>query len=298
MAATVEALAAGDADVPALDETAVDGALKHARRRVRANTSDGVVTTGTLEPSVTGEDVVFDNAGTHATVTDCVLNGLEQVSADDPDDVVAKATGWRQPVVATVEQRDTGWVVTAIDTPIEDGSGEVPSPPTDPPFLRGPAQSKAPPSCVPPDMAVAAVDAYLAFHEAFDTAAGLIGDDPVVTQSPELNATAIDPQLGNVRDYLADLKSKGHAARGEPDSRDPWAIATREFDKSVVIYDCVTLGESTIVEADTGDVVVRNDAGLIRLDGAELRRVDGGWKVASWEIIERGLTECTSSASS
>jgi hypothetical protein len=297
-AATVKALAAGDEHHLALAETAADDALEHARRRVRANAAESVVTTGDLEPSVTAEQVVLDNGGRSATLTDCVLNGLEQVSADDSDEVVAEATGWRQPVVATVEQRDSGWVVTAIETPIEDGSGTVPSPPTDPPFLRGPAQTIAPPSCVPPDIASAAVDAYLAFHEAYNTALGIARGGAADPQLPALPDVAIAPQLGSARKYLNELAAKDHAVRGEPDARDPWAVSARDFDRSVILYDCVTLADNRIVEADSGDVIAQNDVGLIRLDGGEVRRIDGRWKVASWEIIEEGLEECTSSASS
>jgi hypothetical protein len=113
-----------------------------------------------------------------------------------------------------------------------------------------------------------------------------------------LESTAIDPQLRITREFLSDLAANGQAARGEPDRRDPWAIATRNGDRSVIVYDCVTLSESAIVDAESGDVIAQNDVGLVRLDGGEVRRVNGGWKVASWEILERGLEECTSSASS
>jgi hypothetical protein len=151
---------------------------------------------------------------------------------------------------------------------------------------------------VPPDIARDAVDAYLAFHRAFDAAAGLGGAGEVVPRSSELESTAIDPQLRITREFLSDLAANGQAARGEPDRRDPWAIATRNGDRSVIVYDCVTLSESAIVDAESGDVIAQNDVGLVRLDGGEVRRVNGGWKVASWEILERGLEECTSSASS
>ncbi|HEX6254205.1 MAG TPA: hypothetical protein VFZ70_00200, partial [Euzebyales bacterium] len=159
--ASVGALAAGDADAVALADVAADQALNHVRRRLRANSRDGVVVTGSLEPSATPEDVRYD--GATATVTDCALNALEQVDADDPDRVVTEATGWRQPVTATVEQRDSGWIVTRIRVPLRDGSGRVPPPPDEPPYLRGPAQGPAPPSCVPPDLARDAVDGYEAF---------------------------------------------------------------------------------------------------------------------------------------
>jgi hypothetical protein len=201
-------------------------------------------------------------------------------------------------VVATVEQRDGRWVVTKITTPIEDGGGEVPPPPTDPPHLRGPAQGKAPPSCVPPEIARDAVDAYATFHRAFDIAAGLDGEREVASRPPQLEATAVDPQLTRAHDFLEELASKGQAVRGERDRRDPWAVAARDGDRSVIVYDCVRLGDSSIVDAESGDVIARNDTELVRLDGAEVRRVGGRWKVASWEIVERGLEECTSPASS
>jgi hypothetical protein len=151
---------------------------------------------------------------------------------------------------------------------------------------------------VPPDIARNAVDAYLAFHDAHDTALGIGRAQPADPQFPALADAAIDPQLSSSRAYLEELASKGRAIRGDPDARDPWAIATRKFDQSVIVYDCVTLADNEIVETDSGEVVATNDAGLIRLDGGEIRRVDGRWTVKSWEIIEEGLEECTSPASS
>lgn len=292
--ASVEALTAGTGDAVDFEGVAAGQALSHLRDRLRANARDGVAVTGDLTTSATVSDVRFD--GERAKVTDCVLNGFEHVDADDPDEVVSEATGWRQPVVATVEQRGGDWVVTRVRVPLRDGSGRVPPPPDDPPYLRGPAQGPAPPSCVPPDLAEAAVDAYEGFRRAYDTALGIGRSGPADPDLPALEATAVDPQLSAARDFVSSLASKGQAFRGEPSSRDPWAVAALDSDESVFVYDCVTVGDNGVTDAASTAAPPPNaESGTLRLDGADVVATATGWRVASVSVIEEGLKECTSS---
>ncbi len=297
LAATLDAMSAGDTDAATLDAVADGQALRHARRRLRANRRDGVVVTGTLESSATVADVEVDGGQSSATVTDCVLNGLEQVAADDPDDLVSEATGWRQPVTATVELRDGAPIVTTFKVPLRDGSGSVPPPPDDPPYLRGPAQGPAPPSCVPPDLAQEAVAAYEAFRDAYDAALGLGRSGPADPDLAALADTAVDPQLSAARDFISSLAEQGRTFRGERDLLDPWAISARQSDQKVVIFDCVTVGSYGASDATASDPVKRNaDSGTQRLDGADVLFADGLWKVSGVSVLEEGLEECTSPA--
>ncbi|HSK22581.1 MAG TPA: hypothetical protein VK906_05365, partial [Egicoccus sp.] len=231
--------------------------------------------------------------GDRAELTDCVLNGLANVDADNPDEVTADATDWRQPVQATLVRGD-GWRVTRVEVPLTDGSGPVPAPPGEAPLLRGPARAEAPPSCVLADAGETAVDAYLAFHDAYNTALGIGSNGPADPDTAALRATAVEPQLSAAREYLSTLASKRQAVRGEPDARDPWPVAMLDFDDTVFVYDCVTLGDNAVIEVSSGDVIATNDVGILRLDAAEMRRDSDGWKAVSVSVIEEGLEECTS----
>lgn len=291
---SVDALAAGAVPGPSVIG-ARGQALRHLRDRVRANADDGVLATGDLTPSVTEGDVQLD--GGTATVTDCVLNGLEHVDADQPGRVVVEATGWRQPVVATIAQRDGVWTVTRVKVPLRDGSGRVPPPPDDPPYLRGPAQGPAPPSCVPPDLAEAAVGAYGAFQAVYDEALGFGQRGAADPNHPELDQVAVHPQLSEARSFLSSLADENRAFRGQTDTHDPWAIGALDNDRLVIVYDCVTVGRGGGADASsTAPDSVDPDAGTYRLDAAEVVVDHAGLRVAAWTPIEEGLDQCKSGA--
>lgn len=294
-ATTVDALSSGEADLGRLSAVADDQALRHARRRLRANRRDDVVVTGTLTTSATATDVEVDGART-ARLHDCVLNGLEQVAADDPNRVVSAATGWRQPVEATVENRDGDWVVTRVTVPLRDGSGAVPPPPDDPPYLRGPAQGPAPPSCVPDDLADEAIEGYEAFITAYNDALGFGRRGAADPASPKLADTAVDPQLSAAQEFAESLAARGLAFRGEPNAHDPWAIATNMSDRRVEVYDCVTIGEYGQADPAATEAATNPEAGAMRLDAAGVVRHGDSWKVAGVSVLEDGLEECTSPA--
>jgi len=185
-------------------------------------------------------------------------------------------------------------VVTRIKVPLRDGSGAVPPPPDDPPYLRGPAQGPAPPSCVPDDLARDAVAAYEAFADAYDASLGYGGTGPVDPNASEIAATMVDPQRSKLRDFVADLRAEGEAFRGQRDEHDPWGVSTTNDDDLVIVYDCVTVGEYARVDENVSEPSETNDdAGLKRLDGADVVRANDAWKVAGVSVIEEGLQECT-----
>jgi len=134
----------------------------------------------------------------------------------------------------------------------------------------------------------------VAFHDAYNTALGIGSDGPADPDAAALRQTAVEPQLSAAREYLSTLASEGQAVSGEPNARDPWPVAMLDFDDTVFVYDCVTQGDNAIVDVSSGDTVTTNDAGVLRLDTAELGRSGDGWKVVSWSVTEEGLEECTS----
>ncbi|HEX6255595.1 MAG TPA: hypothetical protein VFZ70_07250, partial [Euzebyales bacterium] len=169
--------------------------------------------------------------------------------------------------------------------------------PDEPPYLRGPAQGPAPPSCVPPDLARDAVDGYEAFVDAYDRAIGFGGVGPVDPDLPAIDATMVEPQLSSLRAFVADLRASGEAFRGERDEHDPWAISANEGDNRVVVYDCVEIGKhGRVDEAASEPADVSAHADTMRLDGAAVHRDRDEWKVAGVSVIEEGLEQCSSSA--
>jgi hypothetical protein len=287
-AAVSEALGQGAGRLPALAEVAAGQALKDARARVRANRDDGVVTTGALEPSVTVAEVDW-SGGDEATVTDCVLNSLTHVAADDPDIVEAEATGTRRPVKAKLLRTSDGWVVRRVEMPQDEDSD---NPQKDPPFLRGPMPD-GPPSCAPPELEQELLARYQAFWDAFDRAFGFGRDGPADPDDPALAETSVDPQLSDTHTFFEELEEKNQTSQGDRDSRDPWVLGVTDFDKTAFIADCVTLGASQTVDLDGGEVVERNKAG--RLDYYEARLVHNEhWQVAKLDIVAKELRQCVS----
>ena len=287
-AAVSEALGQGDGRTPALTEAATGQALKDARARVRANRDNGVVTSGALEPAASVAEVDW-SGGDEATVSDCVLNGLAHVAADDPEVVEAEATGTRRPVEAELIRTSDGWVVKRVEMPQDEGSD---NPQKDPPFLRGPMPD-GPPSCAPPELERELLDRYQAFWDAFDRAFGFGRDGPADPDDPALAETSVDPQLSDTREFFADLKAKNQTSQGEPDSRDPWVLGVTDFDGTAFVADCVTLGASQTVDLDNGEVVERNNAGQIDFEQTELTRRESEWRVARWSTEAEGLSECS-----
>ena len=132
-------------------------------------------------------------------MADCVLNGLAHVDADNPDGVIADATGWRQPVEATLARGEDGWRVTRVKVPLRDGSGALPAPAGEAPLFARPRQVEAPPSCVLADAGDAAVARYLAFHDAYNTALGFGSEGPADPDAVALRETAVDAAVGGSR---------------------------------------------------------------------------------------------------
>jgi hypothetical protein len=256
---------------------------------VRANRDNGVVTSGALEPAASVAEVDW-SGGDEATVSDCVLNGLAHVAADDPEVVEAEATGTRRPVEAELIRTSDGWVVKRVEMPQDEGSD---NPQKDPPFLRGPMPD-GPPSCAPPELEQELLDSYQAFWDAFDRAFGFGGDGPADPDDPALAETSVDPQLSDTREFFADLKAKNQTSQGEPDSRDPWVLGVTDFDGTAFVADCVTLGASQTVDLDSGETVAQNATRQTNYEEARMLLRNQSWKVANSSIKGEGVRTCES----
>jgi hypothetical protein len=286
-AAVSRALAEGDADLPALRASATGQAFNDARARVRANHQNGVVTTGALEPSATTEQVEWPGAD-HATIVDCVLNGLGHVEADHPDVVVAQANGTRRPVEAALSRTSNGWVVTRVEMPQDEDTANRQK---DPPFLRGPMPD-GPPSCAPPELEQELLARYQAFWDAFDRAFGFGRDGPANPDDPALAETQVNPQLSKTREFFRKLRDRNLTSQGRPDTRDPWVLGVTDFDSEAFVADCVTLGDSQTVDVDTGQIVEENRTGRLDYEETQLVREGSRWMVARWSTKAKGLNQC------
>lgn len=286
-AAVSRALAAGDTSGSGLSAVATGQALKNARARVRANRSNGVVTTGELEPSVTAAEVEWSGGDT-ATLSDCVLNGLALVRAEQPDTVEAEATGTRRPVDARLIRTGDGWKVSRVAMPQDEDSD---NPQRDRPFLRGPMPD-GPPSCAPPALEQELIRRYLAFWDAFDRAFGFGRDGPADPDDPALAETSVDPQLSDAREFFTDMLNERKTSRGERNERNPVVLGVTDFDRSAFLADCVRLGDSVTVDVGTGDVVERNATGEINYYEGHMVVRNKDWMVKGVELLAEGLSEC------
>lgn len=287
-AAVSQALATGNGNLPELRAAAIGQALQDARERVRANRKNGVLTTGELEPSATTAEVDW-SGGDQATVSDCVLNGLSHVEADQPDVIAAEADGTRRPVEAELVRTSDGWMVSQVEMPQDE---DTDNPQEDPPFLRGPMPD-GPPSCAPPELEQELLARYQAFWDAFDRAFGFGRTGPANPDDPALAETQVDPQLSESREFFGRLRSEGRTSRGERNERHPWILGVTDFDQVAFIADCVRLGESATVDLATGEVVEENEAGQLNHYESQMVRVEGSWKVKSVDVVGEGVAECT-----
>lgn len=284
-AAVTQALADGDAGFPGLRASAAGQALEDARARVRANRENGVVTTGELEPSATTAEVDW-SGGDEATISDCVLNGLAHVDAEERERVTAEADGTRRPVDAVLSQTSDGWIVTHVEMPQDASTGD-----TQEPFLRGPMPD-GPPSCAPPELEQELLMRYQAFWDAFDRAFGFSRDGPADPDDPALAETQVDPQLTDTRAAFRELRETNQTSEGERDVHQPWVLASTQFDTMALVADCVTLGNSFTVDLDNGRVVATNEPGQLNYYETLLALSEGTWKVQNWEVIEEKVREC------
>ncbi|MPZ28935.1 MAG: hypothetical protein GEV12_21680 [Micromonosporaceae bacterium] len=267
-------LALGGADPDdALDEHATGSGLETAREQLRANEADGLIATGTLQPSIDASQVTVD--GDEATLTDCILNDLAQVRADNPDEIVEPASGNRQPLTVTLTRAGDAWKASR----------------TTGPALRGPVPEGE--SCAPPALEQEVLDQYEAYWDTFYAAGDPGNEQPANPEDPALTGTEIDPQLGDTRAFLTRLRDAGQVLRGRPDTS-ATILGVLDYDQLAVLTDCVlTVEGAGIYDATTGQLVESADPGTRTLLTTEMRPADGSWKVSNSRVEE---AECERSS--
>lgn len=271
LSAFTGALAAGDTGAAALSEHAAGAALENAREQLRANQSEGLTATGTIQSAVTDSEVAVD--GDRATVEDCVLNDLAHVRVDNPDEVVAPASGNRQPITAVLDRTAGSWQVAAIEGPP----------------LRGPNLEAE--SCAPPELEDELLARYRAYWDAVRAAGDPGSGQPANPDDPRLSDTSLDPQLSDWRAAFTELRAANQVLRGQQD-RSPSVLGVFNYDQFAVVVDCAIETEgSGIVDVVTGEVVQAAEPGLRTSELAEMRTDGGTWKVSNWDIVEEGACE-------
>lgn len=264
-------LALGGADPDdALDEHVTSSGLETAREQLRANEADGLIATGTLQTSVEASEVTVD--GEEATLTDCILNDLTRVRADNPDEVVEPASGNRQPLTVTLTRADDAWRVSR----------------TAGPALRGPVPEGE--SCAPPALEQGLLDQYEAYWDALYAAGDPGNGQPADPEAAVLSETMVGPQLEFAREYLAELRAAGQVLRGRPDTA-PQVLAVLDYDTYATIVDCVIDPEGEgVYDVSTGERLQGAGAGNRTQYLTEMQLDEAVWKVSDFRIQEEA--EC------
>lgn len=269
--ALTEALSVGDPETPQLVERAAGQALETTRQQLQANQADGVVATGTVQIAATEAEVTVE--GDRATVRDCLLNDLAQVRIGDAEEIVAEASGNRQPLTATLTLTEAGWTVSE----------------TAGPELRGPVLQGE--SCAPPSLEQELLNRYEAYWDAVYEAGDPGGGEPADPNAPVLEATMVDPQLADWRAAFTELRNAGQVLRVRPDTA-PSVLGVFAYDQLAVVVDCVIEPEgSGVYDLASGELVQGAESAGRTLDRTDLRFDGGTWKTSNWDIGEE--TACT-----
>lgn len=124
--------------------------------------------------------------------------------------------------------------------------------------------------------------AYVAFWDAVEAAS-----DPPDPDHPLLIETTADPQLGQLREVLAEYREDGYVRRGD----DTHHVTLRDIvddGMTAIVDDCVELDpEGGLFDAETGERVSGGaEAGERQLAEARLELIGGVWKVVNVNVTE------------
>ncbi|MPZ28966.1 MAG: hypothetical protein GEV12_21855 [Micromonosporaceae bacterium] len=267
------ALGGADPNDP-LDEHATGLGLETAREQLRANEADGLIATGTLQPSIEASDVTVD--GDEATLTDCILNDLAHVHADNPDEVAEPANGNRHPLTVTLTRDGDG------DGDGDGGGWKVSE--TAGPELRGPVPEGE--SCAPPALQQELLDQYEAYWDALYAAGDPGSGQPADPDAAVLSETMVEPQLEFAREYLEELRAAGQVLRGRPDTA-PQVLAVLDYDTYATTVDCVIDPEGEgVYDVSTGERIQGAGADNRTQYLTEMRLDGTVWKVGDFRIQE------------
>jgi hypothetical protein len=135
----------------------------------------------------------------------------------------------------------------------------------------------------------AAKTAYLAYWDAYMEATA----DPVDPQLPAMQELMTGDHQRVVTRNLEDRQARGEAVRHPAGSQGTHEIQSAELqpDGSVKITEC-EVDDAVVYVVATGAVI--DDEVVTKLATAEMVEVDGSWRVAHSEVIQRwrGVVEC------
>jgi hypothetical protein len=135
----------------------------------------------------------------------------------------------------------------------------------------------------------AARSAYLAYWEAYVQATA----DPVDPQLPAMQVLMTGDHQRVITRNLEDRRARGEAVRQRAGSQARHEIQSAELqsDGSVKITEC-EVDDAVVYVVATGVVV--DDAVVTKLATADMFDVDGSWRIAHSEVVQRwqGIVEC------
>jgi hypothetical protein len=136
---------------------------------------------------------------------------------------------------------------------------------------------------------VAAKAAYLAYWDAYMEAT----TEPVDPELPAMQELVTSDHKRVVTRNLEDRQARGEAVRRPAGSQATHEIQSAELqpDGSVKIIEC-EVDDAVVYVVATGAVI--DDALVTKLATADMVEVDGSWRVAHSEVIQRwqGVVEC------
>ena len=171
------------------------------------------------------------------------------------------------------------------------GAGPSETRPASVDTARGTETSRASEFVEPSEAEDDPVAAYLAFWDAVEAAG-----NPPDPDHPDLEATAADPQLSQLRNVLSDYRQQGHLRRGDNEHH-PELRQLLDDERAAIVDDCSELDpEGGLYDAETGERIEGGgEPGDRELLEARLELIDGTWKVANVNVVEEDST-CEPSA--
>jgi hypothetical protein len=149
-------------------------------------------------------------------------------------------------------------------------------------------QTTMPPATTPTTAEDAALAAYVAGMDAFAEAVA----DPVQPEHPALQAAVVDPLLSELRNLAATWLGFGQAVRLPAEGVRRTELLDVEVTGDTAMVEVCSVDDSILYEIDSGRVL--NDAVSTSRIRAEVRLVDGQWRLASRERLEswEGVAGC------
>jgi len=138
-----------------------------------------------------------------------------------------------------------------------------------------------------------AFDSYLSALKAFDHALS----DPPDPNDPLLSQTMVDPMLTQTSKLAGEWRGFGQAERFPPNSVSRITLISSSVDGSTATLEACSVDDGIVYEPASGKIL--NDKVTTAHDKATLTLVDGTWKLATREQVEKweGVAGCALASS-